>query len=82
MRLLLVSQHSILDFICSLQDGKVPKTTLDEHFRSYPQLASFTRHLLPSGRRAALDEGSAQATSYNASIASKWAGRATRKLKS
>lgn len=41
-RLLLVSKHSILDFICSLEDGKVPKTTLDEHFRSYPQLASFT----------------------------------------
>jgi hypothetical protein len=42
MRLLLVSQHPILDFICSLQDRKVPKTTLDEHFRSFPQLASFT----------------------------------------
>ncbi len=41
-RSLLVSKHSILDFVCSLQDGKVPKTTLDEHFRSYPQLASFT----------------------------------------
>jgi len=39
---LLVSKHSILDFVCSLEDGKVPKTTLDEHFRSYPQLASFT----------------------------------------
>jgi hypothetical protein len=41
-RSLLVSKHSILDFICSLEDGKVPRTTLDEHFRSYPQLASFT----------------------------------------
>jgi hypothetical protein len=41
-RQLLVSKHSILDFICSLENGKVPKTTLDEHFRSYPQLASFT----------------------------------------
>ncbi len=41
-RLLLVSKHSILDFVCSLEDGRVPKTTLDEHFRSYPQLASFT----------------------------------------
>ena len=41
-RSLLVRKHSILDFIRSLQDGKVPKTTLDEHFRSYPQLASFT----------------------------------------
>jgi hypothetical protein len=41
-RLLLVSKHSILDFIRSLGDGKVPQTTLDEHFRSYPQLASFT----------------------------------------
>ncbi len=39
---LLVSKHSILDFICSMDDGKVPKTTLDEHFRSFPQLASFT----------------------------------------
>ena len=41
-RKLLVRKHSILDFIRSLPDGKVPKTTLDEHFRSYPQLASFT----------------------------------------
>ena len=41
-RRLLVSKHSILEFVCSLEDGKVPKTTLDEHFRSYPQLASFT----------------------------------------
>lgn len=41
-RSLLVSKHSILDFIRSLGDGKVPQTTLDEHFRSYPQLASFT----------------------------------------
>ena len=41
-RQLLVSKHSILDFIRSLGDGKVPQTTLDEHFRSYPQLASFT----------------------------------------
>jgi len=40
--LLLVSKHSILDFISSLEEGKVPKTTLNEHFRSYPQLASFT----------------------------------------
>ena len=39
---LLVRKHSILDFISSLGDGRVPKTTLDEHFRSYPQLASFT----------------------------------------
>ena len=42
LRSLLVSKHSILDFIRSLGDGKVPQTTLDEHFRSYPQLASFT----------------------------------------
>jgi hypothetical protein len=41
-RSLLVRKHSILDFISSLGDGRVPKTTLDEHFRSYPQLASFT----------------------------------------
>jgi hypothetical protein len=41
-RSLLVSKHSILDFIGSLEDGKVPRTTLDEHFRSFPQLASFT----------------------------------------
>jgi len=40
-RSLLVRKHSILDFIRSL-DQKVPKTTLDEHFRSLPQLASFT----------------------------------------
>lgn len=39
---LLVRKHSILDFISSLGDRRVPKTTLDEHFRSYPQLASFT----------------------------------------
>ena len=39
---LLVRKHSILDFISSLGDGRVPKTTLDEHFRSFPQLASFT----------------------------------------
>lgn len=39
---LLVRKHSILDFISSLGDGRVPKTTLDEHFRSHPQLASFT----------------------------------------
>ena len=41
-RSLLVSKHSILDFISSLDDGRVPKTTLNEHFRSFPQLASFT----------------------------------------
>lgn len=41
-RSLLVRKHSILDFISSLGDGRVPKTTLDEHFRSFPQLASFT----------------------------------------
>ncbi|MBI2926461.1 MAG: AAA family ATPase [Verrucomicrobia bacterium] len=41
-RSLLVSKHSILDFIATLDGGRVPKTTLDEHFRSYPQLASFT----------------------------------------
>lgn len=41
-RSLLVSKHSILDFICSFEDARIPKTTLDEHFRSYPQLASFT----------------------------------------
>jgi hypothetical protein len=41
-RNLLVRKHSILEFIRSLQEGKAPKTTLDEHFRSLPQLASFT----------------------------------------
>jgi hypothetical protein len=30
-------KHSILDFISSLGDGRVPKTTLDEHFRSYSE---------------------------------------------
>ena len=39
---LLVRKHSILDFICALGNGILQKTTLDEHFRSYPQLASFT----------------------------------------
>jgi len=37
------SKDSILDFISSIiESGKGAKTTLDEHFRSYPQLASFT----------------------------------------
>jgi hypothetical protein len=39
---LLMSKHSILDFIGSYGSAGIPQTTLNEHFRSLPQLASFT----------------------------------------
>ncbi len=39
---LLMSKHSILDFIRSYSSAGIPLTTLNEHFRSLPQLASFT----------------------------------------
>jgi hypothetical protein len=42
-RALLVSKSSILDFItCPYNRFPIPKSTLNEHFRSLPQLASFT----------------------------------------
>jgi AAA domain-containing protein len=41
-RSLLVSKSSILDFITSTNSFSVQKAVLNEHFRSLPQLASFT----------------------------------------
>ena len=40
---LIITESSILDFVSSpIRDFSVPKTELDEHYRSLPQLATFT----------------------------------------
>lgn len=39
---LIITNSSILDFVSSENDFKIPKTILDEHYRSLPPLAHFT----------------------------------------
>lgn len=39
---LIITNSSILDFVSSENDFKIPKTMLDEHYRSLPPLAHFT----------------------------------------
>jgi superfamily I DNA and/or RNA helicase len=54
---LIVSKSSILDFITN-NDNKfyVPKVTLDEHFRSMPQLAAFTSKQFYDGKLRLMTE--------------------------